>query len=115
MRLGRSVKASCRAMCAIALFGTLTLGHILVGREPAATGDGFVDNGNRAAVRQIDDVVESLALGDAFGKPCSVFVRIAREAAALNFVPEKIAKRAAGPNDFRRECVQFYVTFIAEY
>ena len=67
-----------------ALFRTLTLGHIFMGRQPAAIGDRFVDDGNRPTVRQIHDVIEGFALGDALSKPRGVFVRVTREAAALD-------------------------------
>jgi hypothetical protein len=70
---------------------------------------------DRPAFWQIHDVIEGLALGDALSEPRGVFVRVAREAAALDSVPEKIAKRAAKLNDVRSESIQFYVTFIAKY
>jgi hypothetical protein len=66
------------------------------------------------AIRQIHDVAEGFTLGDAVGEPRGIFVGIAGEAAALNSVPKKIAKRAVRPNDFRGKCIQLYVTLIAE-
>jgi hypothetical protein len=82
-------------------FRTLTLGHVFVGGQPAAAGNRLVNDRKSPPIRQIRDVVERFSLGDAFRQPGYILIRIAREVAALDSMPEQIAQQAARLYDVR--------------
>ena len=92
----------------------LAFRDVFMGCQPAAAGDRFVDDRKCAPVRQVHDLIEGLAFGDALLEAGNVLVDVAREISQLGPVTEKIAKMASRLNDFRGKSVQFDITLVAK-
>src|SRR5262249_52951032 len=65
-------------------------------------------------VLPLDDLVAGLALGEVVHKLLDVFVRVDRERPGRHAVSDKVAQRATGAADIRREPVHLDVALIAE-
>ena len=58
-------------------FRALALGDVFMGCEPTATCKRFVDDREGASVRQVHDLIESLAFGDSFLEARDILVDVA--------------------------------------
>ena len=96
------------------LFRALAFGDVFVGCQPAAAGERLVHDREGAPVRKVHDLIEGLALEDAFLEPRYVFIDVAGEVAELHPMLEEVTQQASRFNDVRRKSVQFNITLVAK-
>ena len=114
MRLGRSVSASCRAMCAIRSSEALAFGYVFMRCQPTAARNRLVDDGKCPTVRQVDNVVEGLSFGNTVFQPGNVFIGIAGETPELDSVLDQIDEMATRLYNSRRKSVQLDITLVTK-
>ena len=91
------------------------LGDVLVGRHPAATGYRMVQDGDRAAIGQFDELADALALRDVLGELFDVIVGIAGICAVLLAAVEQLSNGFSGLNELRRQAVHVVVMVVADH
>ncbi len=96
-------------------FGLPPLGDILVGRYPAASGHRMVQDRDRAAVGQFDELADALALRDVRRELFDVIVGIAGVGAVLLAAVEQLSNGFSGLNELRRQAVHVVVVLIADH
>ena len=94
--------------------GQRPLGDVLMGGDPPASVHRLVDDGDRPAVRRVDDLLGRRSLRDAQHHRLAILVDVGGEIAGLLPVDQQIAQRASGPHDLRGEPIHLDVAAVAD-
>ena len=98
-----------------ARFRALTLGDVLMRRDPAAAGRRLVLQRDHAAVVEMRDHVDIFAMRELPPQAREIGVDIGREIAGLLAQPQDFRERAAGLHDIGRQIVHLQVTLVADH
>jgi hypothetical protein len=98
----------------VATFHPTALGNVVVDADPIdGTGNGPIDDRNRAPVGCLIDKADGLADGDLTHDLVAIFLRIATQAAALDATADDLDQRRAGCHNVRRKPVHQPILIIA--
>src|SRR5262245_10162571 len=98
------------------LLGLLQFGDVRVGGDPPAARHGTAGDRDRAAVGELDHLVDGLALGNGGPQIGDVLIGVAHgEGAGPDAAIEQLAQRAAWRHDVGRQSVHLPIALRAQY